>query len=219
MTRTAPGVAAVVAALLLGVTACGNDAGASVGSLQPPAAKKSHSAPADKKPKGSLAGLVVLPRGYVDDTQNTTGPFTASAFLGNWSAEPATDRALLLNAAFVEGYRTTGLSPDKKKRFTLQLFKAGSAAKARALQRGFWSQETHERSFGVPEALSDAGVEYDGGANQSVATAEVSLVVGTLVAELSVRQTGALGTDLQPDTALLSTLAKQQRARLTPTSS
>ena len=38
-------------------------------------------------------------------------------------------------------------------------------------------------------------------------------------AELSVQQTGALGTNLQPDTDLLTSLAKQQRARLTATSS
>lgn len=207
-------------ALLLGATACGSDAGASSGSLQTPGAKKSAlAAPADKQPKSALAALVVLPRGYVEDTQNTTGPFTATGFLDSWSAEPAIDRALLLNAAFVEGYRATRLSPDKKKRFTLQLFKTGSVAKARVLQQGFWSQEIHERSFDVPDALSDARVAYDGGLNQSVAVAEVSFVVGTLVAELSVQQTGALGSDLQPDTGLLTDLAKQQRARLTATSS
>ncbi|MGY4765377.1 hypothetical protein ACXC9Q_00510 [Kribbella sp. CWNU-51] len=207
-------------ALLLGVTGCGNHSNSSTGSLQSPAAKTSAlAAPTDKKPKGTLAGLVVLPRGYVDDTQNSTGPFTATAFLASWSADPATDRALLLNAAFTDGYRATRLSPDKKKRFTLQLFKTGSAAKARVLQRGFWSQETHERSFDVPDALSDARVAYDGGLDQSVAIAEVSFVAGALVAELSVQQTGALGTDLRPDTGLLTSLAREQRARLTATSS
>ena len=221
MKRTAPGVAAAVSLLLLGVTACGNGTGASDGTLQTPAAKKSALAgSADKtSPKGSLAGLAVLPRGYIADTQNSTGPFTATAFLNSWSAEPATDRALLLNASFVEGYRATRLSPDKKKRFTLQLFKAGSAAKAKTLQQGFWNQNTHERSFGVPGALSDAQVQYDGGAGQNLAVAEVSFVVGALVAELSVRETGALGTNLEPDTDLLTSLAKQQRARLTATSS
>ena len=221
MKRTAPGVAAVVSLLLLGVTSCGNHTGTSAGTLQTPAAKKSALAgSADKvSPKGTMAGLAVLPRGYVDDTQNTTGPFTATAFLNSWSAEPAIDRALLLNASFVEGYRVTRLSPDKKKRFTLQLFKTGSVAKARNLQQGFWGQDTHERSFGVPGALSDAQVQYDGGAGQNVAIAEVSFVVGALVAELSVRETGALGTNLEPDTHLLTNLAKQQRARLTATSS
>ena len=52
-----------------------------------------------------------------------------------------------------------------------------------------------------------------------MAIAEVSFVVGALVAELSVRETGALGTNLEPDTSLLTSLAKQQRARLTATSS
>ena len=221
MTRTAPAVAAVVTGLLLGVTACGNDSGAGVNSLQTPTPKASALAggSADKAKKSSLAGLAVLPRGYVADTRNTTGPFTATAYLNTWSSDPATDRALLLNASFVEGYRATRLSPDKKKRFTLQLFKTGSAAKAATLQQGFWSQDVHERSFAVPDALSDASVQYDGGADQNVALAQVSLVVGTLVAELTVQENGALGTNLKPDTALLTTLAKEQRARLTATSS
>jgi hypothetical protein len=219
MTRTASGVAAVVTAFLLGVTACGHDGGSS-GTLQSPTAKKSAlSAPAEKTTKSALAGLAVLPRGYVADSANGTGPFTATAFLNTWSADPALDRALLLNAAFVEGYRATRLSPDKKKRFTLQLFKTGSPARARNLQQGFWSQDTHEKSFDVPDALSDARVDYDGGADQSVAVAEVSFVVGTMVAELSVRQAGALGSNLKPDTALVTALAKEQRARLSATSS
>ncbi len=219
MKRTAPGVAAVVTALLLGVTGCGNDAGASTGTLQTPSATKSPTAARDKTAQNTLAGLVVLPRGYIADPRNTSGAFTATTFLGNWSADPAIDRALLLNSGFVEGYRATRLSPDKKKRFTVQLFKAATPAKATALQQGFWSQDTHERGFDVPNALSDARVEYDGGTGQSEAVAEVSFVIGALVAELTIRQTGALGTEIRPDTALLTTVAAQQKARLTTRSS
>ena len=219
MTRTASGVAAVVTALLLGMTACSHDDGSSGASQSPDAKKSAIAGPVDKQTKSGLAGLAVLPRGYVADPGNATGPFTATSFLNTWSADPALDRALLLNAAFVEGYRATRLSPDKKKRFTLQLFRTGSPAKARNLQQGFWGQDIHEKSFGVPDALSDARVDYDGGADQSVAVAEVSFVVGPMVAELSVRQTGALGSDLKPDTALITALAKEQRARLTATSS
>lgn len=220
MTRTAPAVAAIVTALLLGVTGCGNESGAGVSSLQTPAPKNSALAgPSDKAKKSTLAGLAVLPRGYLADTRNGTGSFTATSYLTSWSADPATDRALLLNASFVEGYRATRISPDKKKRFTLQLFKAGSVAKARALQHGFWNQDTHERSFDVPDALSDASVQYDGGAGQSVALAQVSIVVGAMVAEISVQENGALGSSLKPDTPLLTTLAKEQRARLSATSS
>lgn len=219
MKRTAPGVAAVVTALLLGVTGCGNDAGASVGTLQTPSATKAPAAVRDKTAKTTLAGLVVLPRGYVADPRSAGGAFTATAFVENWSADPALDRALLLNAGFVEGYRTSLLSPDKKKQYTVQLFRAASPAKAKTLQQGFWSQDTHERAFGVPNALSDARVDYDGGTGQSEAVAQVSITVGALVAELTVRQTGVLGTDPRPDTALLTTLAAQQRSRLTATSS
>ena len=218
MKRTAPAVAAVVTALVLGVTGCGTDAGASVSDVSTPTATKSLGSAA-KAPRSALAGLIVLPRGYIADSQDGSGPFNAAAYLDMWSAVPAVDRALLLNAGFVEGYRATRLSPDKKKRYTLQLFKAATPAKAKVLQEGFWSQDTHERGFNLPDALTDARVEYDGGTGQSEAVAEASFVVGALVAELSVRQAGALGSNPQPDIALVTALAKQQRARLTSTSS
>jgi hypothetical protein len=217
--RTAPCVAAVVTALLLGVTGCGRESGASTSTLQTPSATKAPAAAGDKAPKNTLAGLAVLPRGYIADPRNTTGAFTATTYLGNWSADPAVDRALLLNAGFVEGYRASRLSADKKKRFTIQLFKAASPAKAKALQQGFWSQDAHEKAFGVPSALSDARLEYDGGTGQSEAVAEVSLVVGALVAELTIREIGTLDASPRPDTALLKTLASEQKARLTTTSS
>jgi len=216
--RSTPGVAAVATALLLGVTGCGTDAGASVSDVSTPTATKSLG-PAAKAPRSSLAGLIVLPRGYIADSKSGSGPFNAAAFLDNWSAVPAVDRALLLNAGFIEGYRATRLSPDRKKRFTLQVFKAATPAKAKVLQEGFWNQDAHERSFNVPNALTDARVEYDGGTGQSEAVAEASFVVGALVAELTIRQTGALGTNPRPDIALVAALAKQQQARLTSTSS
>jgi hypothetical protein len=211
-------VAAVATALLLGVTGCGTDAGASVSDVSTPTATKSLG-PAAKAPRSSLAGLIVLPRGYIADSKSGSGPFNAAAFLDNWSAVPAVDRALLLNAGFIEGYRATRLSPDRKKRFTLQVFKAATPAKAKVLQEGFWNQDAHERSFNVPNALTDARVEYDGGTGQSEAVAEASFVVGALVAELTIRQTGALGTNPRPDIALVAALAEQQQARLTSTSS
>ena len=206
----------MVIALLLGVTGCGSDAGATVNTASAPKATKPLKGPA---PKSSLDGLVVLPSGYVADSRDTGGAFTASTFLDRWSAVPALDRALLLNAGFTEGYRATRLSPDKKKRFTVELFKAATPAKAKTLQQGFWGQDTHERSLNIPNALTDARVEYDGGTGQSEAVAESSFVVGALVATLTIRQTGALGTNPQPDTALLTTLTTQQRSRLTTKSS
>lgn len=219
MKRNAAGVAVVVTALLLSVTACGNEDGSSASAAQKPAAKHSElSGTADRSPRSTLAALVALPRGYVADPRNTAGPFTATSYLNTWSADPALDRALLLNASFVEGYRATRLSPDKKKRFTIQLFKAGSAAKATALQNGLWTQDDHAHPFAVPGALSDARVEYDGGSDQSVATAEASLAIGPIVVELSVREAADLGTTVTPDTALIITLAKEQRTRLTATS-
>ena len=135
MKRTAPAVATVATALMLGVTGCGQDAGASTGALQTPSATEAPAATQHQAPKSTLAGLVVLPRGYVADPRHTAGPFTANTYLRNWSADPAVDRALLLNAGFVEGYRASRLSPDKKKRFTVQFFKAATPAKAKTLHR------------------------------------------------------------------------------------
>lgn len=218
MRRNASIVAVGVTAVLLGVTGCGSEDGASAVTAQTPAAKRSTLSESTAK-KSALASLVVLPRGYIADPRNTTGPFTATTYLSTWSADPALDRALLLNASFVEGYRATRLSPDKKKRYTIQLFKTGSAAKAKALQKGLWSQETRTQAFKVPHALSDARVEYDGAAQQSVAIAEASLAVGPMVVELTVREAAPLGTELTPDTDLVTTLAKTQHTRLTATSS
>ncbi|NUR97017.1 MAG: hypothetical protein HOV67_17390 [Kribbellaceae bacterium] len=216
MKRNAAGVAVLVTGLLLGVTACGTEDGSSASAARTPAAKHSElNGTADASPKSALAALVALPRGYVADVRNGTGPFTATTYLNNWSADPALDRALLLNANFAEGYRATRLSPDKKKRFTVQLFKTGSAAKAQTLQNGLWTQDDHSHPFNVPGALSDARVEYDGGSDQSVAVAEASLAVGPVVVELSVREAAALGTTLTPDTTLITALAKEQRTRLT----
>lgn len=216
MNRKAPGVAVAVTALLLGVTACGSEDGSSASAAQTPKGGQSElSGTSDKSPKSALAGLVALPRGYVADSRNGTGPFTATTYLNTWSADPALDRALLLNASFVEGYRATRLSPDKKKRFTVELFKTGSAAKAKVLQSGLWKQDTHGHPFEVPNALSDARVEYDGAAEQSVAVAEASLAIGPMVVELTVREAGAVGTNLTPDTAVITALAKEQSARLT----
>jgi hypothetical protein len=216
--RNAAGVAVLVTGLLLGVTACGSEDGGSASAAQTPAAKHSElNGTADTASKSALAAVVALPRGYVADTRTGTAPFTATSYLNTWSADPALDRALLLNASFVEGYRATRLSPDKKKRFTVQLFKTGSATKAKVLQNGLWTQDDHSNPFALPGALSDAHVEYDGGTDQSVAIAEATLAIGPVVVELSIREAAALGTTLTPDTALITTLAKEQRTRLTAT--
>jgi hypothetical protein len=84
---------------------------------------------------------------------------------------------------------------------------------------GLWNQDVHDHPFTIPNALSDASIEYDGSTDQSVALAEASLAVGPIVVELTVRETGALGTHLTPDTTLITALAKEQHTRLTTTSS
>lgn len=195
-------------ALLLGLTGCGSDAGAAV---RPAEVPKPSVAPV----KSPLAGLAVLPRGYIADPKSAPGPFTATSFLAEHSADPALDRALLLNAGFVEGYRASRLSPDKKQRYVVQLFKAATPAKAKTLQEGRWYQTARKHPFRVPGALSDTQSGYDGSHGRNEAVAEASFVVGSLVAELSVHGSAPLGTDVRPDTALITALAAQQQARLT----
>jgi hypothetical protein len=67
----------------------------------------------------------------------------------------------------------------------------------------------------VPGALSDAIVAVTGDPGRSAATAEVSFVAGDLVADISVREVGESGSNLVPDAALVASLAKQQKDRLT----
>jgi hypothetical protein len=173
----------------------------------------------------SLAGLIVVPAGYVKadapDADQLTGPFDAETYLGAISSAAPEDRALLLNASFTEGYQAYRVSADKRKRFTVQLFKTGSPAKAKYLLKGFWLQDSHSRSFaipGVPEALTDARLVVTASTSRSEAVAEANFVVGTLVAEISVHQTGDVTADLTPDTALITTIAKQLKAQLSRTS-
>ncbi|GAB3934786.1 hypothetical protein GCM10029976_044230 [Kribbella albertanoniae] len=201
-------------ALLLGVTGCGSDAGAAVRPADTPVPSA-----AVIEQKSTLAGLIALPRGYVADPKHSTGPFGTESYIANFSAEPALDRALLLNAGLTEGYRASRLSPDKKKRYVIQLFKVATPAKAKILQDGFWSQEPRNHPFRVPGALSNAHASYDAGTEKNEAIAEASIVVGSLVALLSVRQSAPLGTSIRPDTALIADLAVRQRARLTSNSS
>jgi hypothetical protein len=131
---------------------------------------------------------------------------------------PPEDKALLLNANFKEGYHAFRTSPDRRERLTVLLFKTGSNGKADVLQQGFWGQDGHSTKFavpGVPGALSDAKLAVTGDPGRSAATAEVSFVVGDVVAEISVRELGQTGSNLIPDTAVVASLAKQQKDRLT----
>lgn len=221
MRRSGSGVVVVVSAALLGsvvLTGCGGDAGAMAPAATPAAAGQQAPAAPSAAPKSGLGSLVVVPAGYLDDSREFTGAFGLESFVNNLSAVPAEDRALLLNANLAEGYQAARVSPDRKKRFTVQLFKTGSPKKANDLRQGFWNQETHSKRFavpGVPNALSDARTVPRGVGDQSEAVAQVSFVVGNVVAEITVRQTVQLGDNLVPDTGLVTKIAKQQRAQLT----
>jgi hypothetical protein len=203
------------------LTGCGNDAGAAttpVGANAPADA----GAPAPAAAVTGLAGLTVFPEGFLKgsaaEPAQTTGPFTRQSFVDTLSATPAEDLALLLNAGCKEGYQTFRLSPDRRKRVTVQLFKTASKAKAHDLQKGFWSQDEHTKPFavpGLPEALADAQTGVVGVTGQVEATAEASITVGTMVAEVTVSQSGTLEKTPVPDTKLAATMIKLQQARLT----
>ena len=228
MRRAAPGVAVVLSALvLLSAAGCGNSAGAATTSGPAAgAAAPAPSAPATAKSASGLAGLVVVPAGYVTgdtaDPNEQSGPFSRESYLSTLSSSPAEDRALLLNAHFAEGYQAYRTSADRKKHYTVQIFRVGSKAQADVLQRGFWAQETHDTSFavpGVPEALTDARVAVSASVGRSEAVAESSFVVGSLVTQISVTQSGEVTADLKPDAALVAAITKQQKQSLSRKSS
>jgi hypothetical protein len=222
--RAAPGVAVVLSALVvIGVSGCGSNEGAATTSApQASGPAPAASAPAAAKAvNSSLAGLIVVPAGFVPgdaaDPGEHTGSFTRESYLSTLSASPSEDRALLLNAGFAEGYQAYRTSADRKKHFTVQIFRVGSKAKADILRHGFWGQETHSRAFavpGVPEALTDARIVVSTAAGRTEAVAESSFVVGTLVTQISVSQTGDLTADLTPDTALVAAITRQQKQSL-----
>lgn len=210
MRSAAPVVAAV---LLSGLLAAGCGRGPDVASSP---------APSSTPDPTGLGALVVVPAGYVErastDPREQSGPFDSQSYLAGLSGLPPQDKALLLNAGFTEGYHAFRTSPDRRKQVTVDVFRTGSGAKALTLQHGFWDEDDHSRKFpvpGVPGALSDAHVVVTGDPGRSAAAAEVSFVVGGLVIDIEVRELGAAGSDLVPDTTLAATLAKRQKARLT----
>ncbi|WP_433016770.1 hypothetical protein [Kribbella sp. CA-294648] len=223
MRRAAPGVAAVLFAGLAALTGCGSDALTTpVEAAVPPTAKAATPTPAAAN---ALAGLAVAPSGFLkgssDDPRQLNGPFTRQGFVDVLSASPAKDLALLLNAGCTDGYRTFRLSPDRRKRVTVQLFKTRSKAKAQDLQKGFWSQDEHGAPFavpGLPGALTDARTEVDGVTGKFEAVAEASITVGAMVAEVTVSQTGTIDKPPTPDTKLAATMIRLQQARLTTNS-
>ena len=224
MRRALLGVIAVLLPAVL-LAGCGKDTGTAIGTgngTSDGSGTAKSLPPATTTAPTGLAALVVLPTGFLapesSDPREVSGPFDSSSYLATLSSVPPEDKALLLNASFKEGYHAFRTSPDRRKRLTVQLFKTGSKAKAVVLQQGFWDQDDHSTKFavpGVPGALSDAKLAVTGDPGQSAASAEVSFVVGDLIAEISVRELGKTGSNLVPDTALVASLAKQQKDRLT----
>jgi hypothetical protein len=209
------------------LTGCGSDALTTpVKAAVSPTTDAATTAPAPTAVAASpLAGLAVAPAGFLkgspDDPTQLTGPFTRQSFVDVYSASPAKDLALMLNAGCKDGYRTFRVSPDRSKRVTVQLFKTASKARAQDLQKGFWSQDEHGVPFavpGLPGALTDARTEVEGVTGKFEAVAEASITVGAVVAEVTVRQTGTLEKPPVPDRKLASTLIRLQQTRLTANS-
>jgi hypothetical protein len=209
-------VTVLVACALLTLPGCaGGDAGAATSSTPKGVAS---SAPAATAPKSALAGLIVVPDRYGPDPRELSGAFTLQSFLGTISSVPAEDRALLLNADFAEGYQAARISPDRKKQYTVRLFRTGSKRKAEDLRAGFWRQESFTSEYAVPKVpgvLTGRRTAPTGQPDESEAVAQASFVAGTMLAQITVRQTGPIGSNLQPDTKLATILAQQQYKRLT----
>jgi hypothetical protein len=218
--RVTPGIAALALAGLAALTGCGSDAGAATA---PPSTKALANAPAAAPVATSgLAALTTAPAGFLKgaagDPTQFTGPFTRQAFVDTLSGAPAEDLALLLNAGCKEGYQTFRFSPDRRKRVTVQLFKTASKPKALDLRQGFWNQTEHAKPFavpGLPGALTDARTEVTGVTGKVDAVAEASITVGTMVAEVTVTQTGTLEKSPVPDLKLATDLIRLQHTRLT----
>jgi pyruvate/2-oxoglutarate dehydrogenase complex dihydrolipoamide acyltransferase (E2) component len=214
-------VTVLVACALMALPGCaGGDAGAATSSTPKNAAAPAVPTPppATETPKSTLAGLIVVPNGYGPDHREVSGAFSLQSFLDTISGIPAEDRALLLNADFTEGYQAARISPDRKKQYTVRLFRTGSKRKAQDLRAGFWRQETFTGDYAVPAVpgvLTGRRVAPTGQPDESEAVAQASFVAGTMLAQITVRQTGPIGSTLRPDTKLATMLAQQQYKRLT----
>ncbi|GAB3823982.1 hypothetical protein GCM10028799_41660 [Kribbella italica] len=210
----------VVCALLALPGCAGGDAGAvTTGTANKAAAPPAPTAPpTPAAAKSALAGLVVVPNGYAADARELSGPFTLQSFLGTLSGVPAEDRALLLNASFKEGYQAVRVSPDREKQYTIRLFRTGSKRKAQDLRAGFRSQDNFTGKYGVPgvpDVRTGRRVGPNGVPDEAEAVAQAAFVTGNLLAQITVRQTGPIAGNLQPDTTLATALAQQQYKRLT----
>ncbi|GAA1529387.1 hypothetical protein [Kribbella lupini] len=219
MRRTAPGVTVLVVCALLALPGCaGGDAGAATTRTADSAAAPAAPSAQPVAPKSALAGLIVVPNGYGPDARELSGPFTLQSFLGTISGVPAEDRALLLNASFKEGYQAVRLSPDREKQYTIRLFRTGSKRKAQDLRAGFWSQDIFSGNYsvpGVPDIRTGRRVGPNGVPDEIEAIAQAAFVTGNLLAQITVRQSGPITGNLQPDTKLATALAQQQYKRLT----
>lgn len=219
MRRTAPGVTVLVVGALLALPGCaGGDAGAATTGTANNSAAAPSVTPPPAAPKSALAGLIVVPNGYGPDARELSGPFTLQSFLGAISGVPGEDRALLLNASFKEGYQAVRVSPDRQKQYTVRLFRTGSKRKAQDLRVGFWNQDTFTGKYavpGVPDIRTGRRVAPTGAPDESEAVAQAAFVTGNLLAQITVRQTGPIAGNLQPDTTLAAMLAQQQYKRLT----
>ncbi|TWD81940.1 hypothetical protein FB561_3064 [Kribbella amoyensis] len=207
---------AVLTAAVLGLTGCaGGDAGASTTTRDVAGTAPEVNA-APTAPTG-LAAQIVVPKGYAADPRGSSGTFDLQTFLASISPAPPEDRALLLNAGFKTGYQAVRVSPDRRKQYTVQLFRTSSNRQAKNLQLGLWNQSSHSKKFsvpGVPQVFSDQRVVVTGTVNRSEAIAETSFVVGTTVVRTKVSEVGAVGGTLTPDVTLATTVAQQQHLRL-----
>ena len=226
--RRVPRVPALTLAAMLMATGCGGSSGGApvaapgIGPGRRPCPDPCRRRRQGQAAASGLATLVVTPTGFDSPPARTnrekSGSFDIRAFVEDYSAAPHEDRALLMNADFTDGYYAFSASPDRQTQVTLYLFQAGTSAKAATLEQGLWAEGNHGIQFavpGVPGAKSGAKVMVAATTGRTIATADVSFVVGKVVARIGVRhQFADDARQPVPDTGLAADLARQQHLRL-----
>ncbi|MFC0627336.1 hypothetical protein [Kribbella deserti] len=179
-------------------------------------------AKAAQAPASKLAALVVTPSGFRSPAgrtaRETSGPLDSQTFVDQHSTSPYRDRALLLNADFTEGYYANRVSADGRTTARTYLFRAGTPAKARVLQQGFWADSNHGtplRVPGVPGVQTGTKVEVSAANGRTYAVLETTFSVGRTVVQVLVRRRLTEGEQsLAPNTHPAVTLTQDQYRRL-----
>jgi hypothetical protein len=151
-----------------------------------------------------------------DWDKERVGPFGVERFVSKLSGTPKEDRKLLAQTGFVQGYVSIRMSSDDR-RLVVYLYRFRTSKGAVELQNRFWDQYKHGDTFtvrGIPRTWTDAGLWKKSSPTRYSATANANFVVGNILAQVTVSESGATSAGLRPDTRLAATIAKLQQELL-----